>query len=124
MIDYETTRLRRQWSPEEALHRRAIAARRQCKLAALLGLDTAAAEAEAADCKRAERAGIARLQRAKEAPARTEEAQEIAPASTRLFHQARRGGVLPRFLITRRDSGSSGLRARVVVVENAEDETS
>jgi hypothetical protein len=119
MIDYETTRLRRLWSPQDLLHRRAIAAQRQCKLAALLGLDTGPVAAAAAYWKRSERAGIARLQRAEGAAriSNDEEHPETATQSSRLFHQARRGSVLPRFLVTRRDTATSGLRARAPAAE-------
>jgi hypothetical protein len=115
MIDAEMQRLRRQWTPEELLHRRALAARRQLELATLLGLDTTAAQAAAEYWKRFERAGIARLQRAKEADRRANRAAPEAEAaeSTPIFHQGRRGGVLPRYLVVRRD-GPSRLRARPV----------
>jgi hypothetical protein len=103
MIHYETRRLQRQWSRQDFLHRRAIAAQRQFELAALLGLDTQAAKTAAVFWKRAERTGIRRLQRA--------EGQAVPTRASPCFVQLRRGGVLPERLMTRRGPDSR-IRAR------------
>ena len=87
-IDYETRRVQR-----------------QCEFLALLGLDTPEARAAARYWKRAEWAGIRRLQRA-------EAKGQPVPARSQCFLQARRGGVLPRKLIITRGPDSR-IRARM-----------